>query len=195
MPTPDEAFISKTLAEIKAKEDALLASIGDGVIAVDATGIIIVMNREAESLLGYENGELLGKNVYDVFPVEDSEGHILPPEKRPVHTNLVEGKNVANATYIYEKKDGTKIPVAINGAPIILDKNIIGSVNVFRDITKEQQLEKAKNEFISLASHQLKTPITAISWNVEALLDGDYGALTRTPYIRHKGRKQITIVS
>lgn len=164
------------LAEAQAKEHAILASIGEGIIAIDKRGIIIAMNRKAEILLGYESGDLLGKNVYDVIPVEDAEGHILPPEKRPVRVDSSEDENVAHTTYFYQRKDGTKIPVAINGVPIILDTNIIGFVSVFRDVTKEQQLEKAKDEFISLAVHQLKTPITAISWNTEMLLGGDYGA-------------------
>jgi signal transduction histidine kinase len=51
-------------------------------------------------------------------------------------------------------------------------------VVVFRDVTREHEVERAKDEFISLASHQLKSPPTALSWNIELLLDGDAGPLT-----------------
>jgi signal transduction histidine kinase len=62
--------------------------------------------------------------------------------------------------------------------PIRLAGGITGAVDVFRDITKDYEMETAKNEFISLASHQLRTPLSTVAWYAEMLLAGDAGAIT-----------------
>jgi signal transduction histidine kinase/CHASE1-domain containing sensor protein len=65
----------------------------------------------------------------------------------------------------------------------VVDRDSLGNplkmIGVNWDITKESVVDREKTEFVSLASHQLKTPIGAIQWNVEMLLDGDYGKVTR----------------
>jgi two-component system sensor histidine kinase VicK len=68
--------------------------------------------------------------------------------------------------------------VAITVTPVILDRKIIGTIEVFRDITREVEIDKAKSEFVSLASHQLRTPLTGISWYTEMILRGDVGEVT-----------------
>jgi signal transduction histidine kinase len=78
-------------------------------------------------------------------------------------------------------KNGKKIPVADSASPLIDDEGkVVGAVVVFRDVAKEREIEQAKNEFVSLASHQLRTPLTSIKWYSELLLDKDEGTLTES---------------
>jgi signal transduction histidine kinase len=79
--------------------------------------------------------------------------------------------------YYDMRKDETKFPMAIMATPVILEGKVIGTIKIFRDITDERGIDKAKTEFVSLASHQLRTPLSAVNWYAEMLLAGDAGEL------------------
>src|SRR3989344_3147985 len=157
----------KDVENAKAKDDALLESIGDGVIAVDMDGKIIIMNKSAQEMLGWHPESMVGKIFHDTVAIEDEKGVAIPIEKRPTYLVLAGTTITTGPTYQYVRKDKTKFPVAIKTSPIILDRKIVGAVEVFRDITREKEIDKAKTEFVSLAAHQLRTPLTGISWIAE----------------------------
>lgn len=78
----------------------------------------------------------------------------------------------------FQPENGDRFPATIAVAPIQPEGgDIIGAVMVFRDVTQEKQLDEAKTEFVSLASHQLRTPLSTIAWYAEMLLSGDAGEL------------------
>ena len=136
------------------------------------------MNKVAEKLLGWSVKEALGKLYDDVVSLEDEKGTFIPPEDRPLNkafTHRTTTTTTTTTTMYLLSKNKVKFPVAITLSPIILNNKIIGAVEVFRDITKEQEIDKAKTEFVSLASHQLRTPLTTISWYTEMILKGDMG--------------------
>jgi signal transduction histidine kinase len=105
--------------------------------------------------------------------VEDEDGNEVPIHDRPTQKALETGKLVY-ATYIFVRKDKTKFPVAINVTPIKLDGVIIGAIDTFRDITREKGIDRAKSEFVSLASHQLRTPLGISKWYIEAIKTEGY---------------------
>lgn len=69
------------------------------------------------------------------------------------------------------------MPVPMTASPILFQSQVVGAIVVFRDITKERAIDRAKTEFVSIVSHQLRTPLSAIRWNLELLLDEDFGPL------------------
>jgi len=167
------------------KSTAILASIGDGVFAIDTKERIVVFNEAAQEISGVTEKEALGQpygtilrfedqksgRVNDVFIKKALRGHVAT---MPSNTLL-------------SRKDGKHVPVADSAAPIRdASGKIIGAIIVFRDVSKEQELDRAKSEFVSLASHQLRTPLSAINWYGEMLLNGDAGKLTKDQhdYIR-----------
>lgn len=168
----------ESLIEINAKEEAILLSIGEGLLATDEKGNIILINKIGEELLGVKSKEIMGKIFFGVIPIEDEKGVSIPPQKHPISMVLETGNATAISTYYYVRKDKTRFPMAIAVAPIVLDFKIIGTIKVFRDITREKEIDKAKSEFVSLASHQLRTPLTSISWYTEMILKGDVGQVT-----------------
>ena len=164
---------NKETEELRAKEKASLESIGDGVIATDSGGKIILMNKAAQMMLGWHPEDMVGRSFYDVVPIEDEKGNVIPKEKRPISLALAGTTTTTTTTgptYNYVRKDKTKFPTAIKVTPIVIDNKVIGAIEVFRDITKEKEIDHAKSDFISVASHQLKTPMTSIQWVIERFL-------------------------
>lgn len=170
------------LIERNARDDAVLQSIGDGLIVivdVDKGGRIAYVNKVFEDMTGWKLEEIVNKPVIEVIPREDKDGKIVPFKERIVSRVLDGEKVVADLTapFYYVRKDKSKFPVASMITPIIFDKKIIGAVETFRDISKESRVDKAKTEFVSLASHQLRTPLSTINWYIELLVSGDVGSL------------------
>ena len=160
--------------------EAMISSVGDGLVATDRDGKILLMNSAAEKMLLQNAKAVIGKNYVETVPAADKEGRIIPNDERPLLAVLKYGKTFTNhsANY-YVRKNGSKFPAAITTSPINYQNSIIGAIITFRDITHEKEVDRMKTEFISLASHQLRTPLSAISWLVELLQNGDAGQLNR----------------
>ena len=188
--------------EEKAETRALLTAIGDGVIATDISGMVVFMNPTAEELLGWKVEEVLGRKIYDFLRMVDENDQPMEINKRPVYLALKIGQKVTSSvqkTYYYIKRNGEKLPVSISVTPVVMKDKMIGAINVFRDIIQEKRADKAKTEFVSLASHQLRTPLSAINWYTEMLLDGDAGKLTKQQKqylleVRESNRRMVILV-
>jgi PAS domain S-box-containing protein len=140
---------------------ALVGSIGDGIIIVDEYGIINEVNRAALQMLGYKRSEMIGRWLQDALPSKDKAGNDIPAVERPAVKSLITGRPAREITS-YQRKDGSLFPVAGTAAPFVVDGKPTGSIIVFRDVSHEMAVEAAKDEFVSLASHQLRTPLTSI---------------------------------
>jgi PAS domain S-box-containing protein len=171
---------TKDLEHIRSRYEAILASIGNGLVVVDKEGKIIYINKSFEEMLGWKTQEIVGKSMVEVVPREDLNGIGVSFEERILTQVLAGQKFVADLTnpFYYIRKDKSRFPVNSIVSPMVLNKKIVGAVEVFRDITKETEIDKAKTEFVSLASHQLRTPLSTVSWYSEMLLTGDVGEVT-----------------
>lgn len=186
-------------AEAKAKDEAMIACIGDGVVAMGLDKKILVMNEAAKNLLRCADREVVGKPYSDFWSAADAAGLMLP-EYRVYDQKLLESGQVIkeNSFFYVPKNGGQRFPVALTIAPIKLKGRVIGTIEVFRDITHEKELDKAKTEFVSLAAHQLRTPLTSISWYAEMLL-ADYAANLsdkQKKYLEevYKGNKRMVVL-
>ena len=171
---------TKDLEHIRSRNEAILTSIGDGLVVVDKEGKINYINKSFEEMLGWKSQEIIGKSMVEVVPREDLHGIEVSFKERILTQVLAGQKFVADLTnpFYYLRKDKSRFPVSSIVAPVILNKKIVGAVEVFRDITKEKGIDKAKTEFVSLASHQLRTPLSTVNWYSEMLLTGDVGAIS-----------------
>jgi PAS domain S-box-containing protein len=192
-------------AALRASEElsrTTLYSIGDGVIATDAAGLVARMNPVAELLTGWSEAEASGRPVARVF-------HIINEETRaevenPVEHALREGKAVGLANHtLLIARDGTERPIADSGAPIRNEKGeVTGVVLVFRDRTDERAAQKALHEhaaqlqesnkeleaFSYSVSHDLRAPLRAID-GFTRLLSDDYA-----PHLNTEGKRICSVI-
>ncbi len=140
---------------------------------------ITMINKVAIDLCGYSLEYAMGKQYNTIFKFADET--TLKPKDDFVKKTISTGEIQEMPSHtVLLKANKTHIPVADSAAPLKNKKgDVIGCVVVFRDVTKEREIDKAKTEFVSLASHQLRTPLTSIKWYAEMLLDGDAGKLTK----------------
>ena len=155
----------------KAQDEAVFSSIAEGLIILDSKNKITFANSLAEKLLGYKKGELEGRLIDEVFQLY----FLNNPEK--AGPKIMSLMDKANQKFFLKRKNGTLFPSLIKVSKVILNKKTIGSTLLFADISKDFSVDKAKSEFVSLASHQLRTPLSGINWFVEMLLSESVGAL------------------
>lgn len=167
----------KLLEEYRVKTEAMLNSLGEGLIVTDKRGEITTVNSYAVSALGYAEDELLGQWLPKKIIAVDQYGRPLDQLVRPVIRALTTGKTISSYSH-YLTRTGEVMPVFINVSPILIDGVPSGAIEVFRDLTAEHQLDVAKDEFVTLASHQLRTPATAVKSILSMLASGDFGPTT-----------------
>src|SRR5262245_39974789 len=146
--TAVEIALYKHAAERRLRESerrfaTTLASIGDAVIATDASAKITFMNSVAESLTGWERAEALGRPLTEVFRIVNERTREVAHD--PVERVLRLGKVVGLANHsALISRDGHARPIDDSGAPIIDDDgNVSGAVLVFRDVTHRRQIDEA----------------------------------------------------
>lgn len=175
--TADLQYERNQALSLQQKDDAILSSIGDAVFAIDTKERLTLFNPSAQKISGFTEKEAIGKHYADVLEfVFEATGKT----NNSFVKKALSGKNASMENHtILIRKDGGRVPVADSAAPIY-DANgkLVGAIIVFRDVSKEYELDRAKTEFVSLASHQLRTPLSAISWYTEMLLHGDAGTIT-----------------
>lgn len=161
------------LEETKVKDEAFLRSIGEGVVVTDPAGKVILVNKVVTDFLHYDPKEIIGRVWAKDFPrVEDGQGHEASYEQTPVYLAL-HNQGTSSKKLWYVNANNEVIPVVVTASSVIINGQNQGAVVVFRDVTKEEELDRAKSEFISLASHQLRTPLGISKWYLEALKDDD----------------------
>jgi PAS domain S-box-containing protein len=171
------AALEQSADEQRARAEALFYSIGDGAIATDEFGKITRANAIARHILGFKKSELIGEWFPRKIITVNANNEVINLIDRPITKAFLMGRPITEKTY-YRHKNGQKIPMAVNVSPILVDGKPRGAIEVFRDISFEQEVDRMKSEFISLASHQLRTPLSAIKTYSHMLTGGYMGKIT-----------------
>jgi len=148
----------KQAEEKSAKLAAIIESSDDAIIGKTLDSVITSWNDSAERIFGYTADEIIGQTVYTLIPSDRYE------EEPRILAQLKNGQRVEHFETKRLTKDGRELDVSLTISPILDSQgNIIGLSKIMRDITERKQDETRKNDFIGMASHELKTPLTSLN--------------------------------
>jgi len=161
--------LAQMMAERSARLDSILGSMTDGLWVYDASGQVVDVNQAALTMFGLASRtEAEEQGSFEVFNLRYPDGRPVPREDFP-YARALRGQTVpdylAMGRHLITNKD---LDLSIAAAPIE-SGGIVGAVLVIRDITALQELDRKKDEFLSVASHELRTPLTTIKGYTQLL--------------------------
>lgn len=172
---------TKKLREQTAQDAAILENVEYGLLMTDAEAKIVYINHAGELLLGRSVGQMIGQDAVRTLQISDKNGTPLPEDHHPIRVVLRSRQRfnpMTDPEYSLLKADGKRTALFVRATPILRGARCLGVVAVLRDTTEERRIDHMKSEFISLVSHQLRTPLSSMRWYLEMLLAQDAEKLT-----------------
>jgi GAF domain-containing protein/two-component sensor histidine kinase len=157
------------------KNSAILEGIADGVLLADADGVIVLFNRAAATILDIPREYALGRSLVSL-------GDQYASAYRWVSRLTAwssDPRRASSELTIDRLEIGARV-VSVRAAAVSIGGHPLGTVSVFRDVTRDVEVDRMKSEFISNVSHELRTPMTSIAGYAELLLGGSAGATSET---------------
>lgn len=160
--TKERAYydLANELDQVANKSEVVINAISDGVIAINNSGQIELINPAAEYLVGWAHQDAMGLDYKSVMQLLTKDGHELDKSTDPVFDVLTTNQIKRRNDLQLQTSSGRKIIVELVVSPI--GRIGSGAIIVFRDVTKQQAEEHAQAEFISTASHEMRTPVASI---------------------------------
>ena len=176
--------LENKLSAVESKSDVVINAIDDGVLAISKDGNIELINPSAQQIIGWDQGDALGLNWKSVLKLVTSDGKDVEDLENPIVQSLSKNQPTHNDKLFLLTSSEKRILVSIVSSPVGTDGE--GIIVVFRDITKEKAEEREQAEFISTASHEMRTPVASIEGYLGLALN------PATAHIDEKARDFIT---
>lgn len=176
--------LKNRLSAVESKSDVVINAIDDGVLAISKDGNIELINPSAQQIIGWDQGDALGLNWKSVLKLVTSDGKDVEDLENPIAQSLSKNQPTHNDKLFLLTSSEKRILVSIVSSPVGTDGE--GIIVVFRDITKEKAEEREQAEFISTASHEMRTPVASIEGYLGLALN------PATAHIDEKARDFIT---
>ena len=176
--------LENKLSAVESKSDVVINAIDDGVLAISKDGNIELINPSAQQIIGWDQGDALGLNWKSVLKLVTSDGKDVEDLENPISQSLSKNQPTHNDKLFLLTSSEKRILVSIVSSPVGTEGE--GVIVVFRDITKEKAEEREQAEFISTASHEMRTPVASIEGYLGLALN------PATAHIDEKARDFIT---
>ncbi len=148
---------------------AILQGAGDGIVGSGPDGSILLANQAAAEMLGWDAEELIGRTLHEVAHHSRPDGTPYPIAQCPSHRAIDEGLSMPAHEDLFWRRTGEPLPIEMTVTSLPQCPGPGGAVTVFRDISKRQEVQRLKDEFVSVVSHELRTPLTSIIGSLKLL--------------------------
>jgi len=167
----------KTIESLVSDLEKFKLAVENHIVITDEDGKIVYANQAVKTITGFDPASILGMKAGN----KELWGGQMPHDFYVELWDTIKiSKKVFSGEVNNVRKNGEKYIAAVSISPIFdRDGSVQFFIGIERDVTKEREVDLAKTEFVSLASHQLRTPLSAINWYAEMLMDGDAGKLSK----------------
>jgi PAS domain S-box-containing protein len=166
------AALAGQLTEESLKAQVLMSSIGEGVLVVDTQRRIQLFNKAAQTTTGWDEKSAQGIDYNLVLKLKGPDDAELTAETDPIVKACTQRTTVATRDISLTTQGGRKLAINLSVSPIYDDKKTVtGAIALFRDISDEKAVERQKDEFVSTASHEMRTPVAAIEGYISLALN------------------------
>jgi len=165
---------TKALSKELAEKAAILASMSDGLVVTDTNGKVTYMNHAAETMTRLTRLDTQTLEAHEAVTLFDIAGTRIGERDHPLDIVLREKKPYSpfKDPQFYIRRDlSSHVAVAVLAAPILDGEQCLGAVLSMRDVSDARRIDILKSEFISLVSHQLRTPLSTMRWYLELFGD------------------------
>ena len=147
----------------KQRADIIVSSIDDGVVLVGADNVIQVFNPAASRITGWDQKESVGLDYRSILKFVDDKNQAIPDVLHPIQKAMSSSQPSRDNTAILLMKNGKTLSVDVSVSPL-RDKadKTYGAIATFRDVEEQRKQQKQRADFISTASHEMRTPVAAI---------------------------------
>lgn len=183
--SPALSTLANELSQVSNKSDIVINSIGDGVVALNNKGVIELINPAAQNMLGWGYQDAIGLDFNSIFKLVDMAGDPVPDTANPIAQGMTSDTSLKSNDFVLVTNSGKKMNVSLLVSPVGQDGNG-GVIVVFRDISSEVSKNQERTEFVSTASHEMRTPVAAIEGYLGLALN------PQTATIDDKARTYIT---
>jgi PAS domain S-box-containing protein len=182
----DKAFsaLAAELSEVADKSKVVINAIADGVVAIDSSGTIQLINPAAQAALGWSQNDALTLDYKSVLKLGNQKGEPFEDAANPVQQVLATNQTIVNNDATITTNSGKQVMVSLVISPA--GSHGSGAIVVFRDITQQKAEERQQGEFISTASHEMRTPVASIEGYLGLALN------PQTAAIDDKARQYLT---
>jgi len=156
---------TKELKEERDKTLAIITNFSDGLLLLNAKSEVELINPEAEKLLALKEAEAAGKTI---------SGLSVFPRIKPISDLL---QKIPSKLFRKEAKIEENLVLEVTTVPMRRGRRLLETLVILHDVAREKLIERMKTEFVSLAAHQLRTPLAAIKWTLRMMLDRELGPL------------------
>ncbi len=154
-------------------QELTLRAVDDGILGFDVAGNIVLANDAACRMVRLPESELVGRRVYDVLTLGPDDHSLLVT----ISESIAHDEAFTTPHEQVRRRDGTTFTAQLSVTPVLDDRSALALVAAFRDVTDREEVDRMKDEFVSVVSHELRTPLTSIRGSLGLLAGGAVGDL------------------